>query len=908
MRIFSIISLVLFCININAQSYKVIGSVKDSIEGPLLAATTVILTKADSVLTGFSITNDNGEFEISDIKAGDYILQITYIGYGTFGKEFTAGGLDKIINLGEFVLQSSNLLETIEIKGELVPIIVKKDTVEYNAAAYKVKPNASVEELLKKLPGMEVDKEGNITSEGENVQQVLVDGKKFFGTDAKMATKNIPADAVKKVKVYDKKSDKAEITGIDDGNETKTIDLELKEDKKSGMFGQLEGGYGTDDRFGTKANVFSFSKNTQLAVIGKYNNLNNTGLSWDEFYTLKSAGGSGGRVSSNGAPINQGENIGDAKSGTGGLNFNYIKSKFTDLNVSYFISGENKLLTQDSEAENFLERGNFFSNNSIFEDTENLRHNFNTEYKTNIDSTKRLTLSGSLNFANSTSDAIAEENNLSSELIALSRNSSANNDENKNLNFSAGMQYTARLNNKGRSWSANSSYSNNNENYINDLFQDLYFYDNDGNLTTNDIINQTEATDQQNDNFNFGLSYTEPLATDLYLSGEIGYSNNGSNRDKLISDIIQNEEPITNDDLSGLFNNDYQSKTAGLSLVKNTENSKYQLGATYQNSNLKGTQNELSPIDRSFNFILPRFSADLDKLNIDIDYTTSVNEPSISQLQPVPDNSNALSLILGNENLVPEYRHRLNIRYFKFDRFNFRSLWANIYGTYTKDKILNTRTIGANLQSISMPINVDYSVNVGGNLSFGTPINPLRIKTRLRVNYSENFGFAFINNAQNKVRNSTTTYSLSIENKNQNVVSAEVYGRLRNSGTNYQNEEISDNSFWVKEYGSEVNIDMGKGWFWDTEFESNIYSKEQYGDDNVLNFWDMSLAKQFMDGQFEVKVLVHDLLNQNTGLSRSVTDLYINETRSNAIGRYTMLNLVYKLSQFNPTSGRHRMK
>ena len=323
---------------------------------------------------------------------------------------------------------------------------------------------------------------------------------------------------------------------------------------------------------------------------------------------------------------------------------------------------------------------------------------------------------------------------------------------------------------------------------------------------------------------------------------------------------------------------------------------------------MEGTQNQLEPIDRSFNFILPEFSLDFDNIHLDVDYNTSVNEPSVSQLQPIPDNSNALNLILGNENLIPEYRHRLNFRYFKFNRFNFTSIWANLFGSYTKNKIINERTIGANLQSVSRPVNVDYSVNIGGNLSYGTPINARGIKTRFRINYSESFGFAYINNAQNKVRSSSNTYTLSIENKNQNRIGAEIYGRLRFNGTNYQNEEIEDNNFVVQDYGSEINIDLGKGWYWDTEFETNIYSQEQYGDDNVLNYWDMSIAKQFMEGRIELKFLVHDILNQNTGLSRAVNDFYINETRSNTIGRYGMLNVLYKLSKFNPDVKGHRMR
>jgi len=267
-----------------SQSYKVTGTVQDSTDAPLIGATVVLLSPTDSVMTGFAITNGKGVFTIDDVKQGDQVLQITYIGYGTFENNVTVRGEGKSVDLGTIKLAgNTNLLDAVEIKGRFIPIVIKKDTVEYNADAYRVRPNATVEELLKKMPGIEVDKDGAITAQGEEVTKVTVDGKKFFGNDPKAATKNLPADAIKKVQVIDEKSKSAQFSGVDDGEDTKTINLELKEDKKKGYFGNVKAGYGTSDRVDSKLTLNSFNKKLQFSGILGYNNINENGFSFHKY-------------------------------------------------------------------------------------------------------------------------------------------------------------------------------------------------------------------------------------------------------------------------------------------------------------------------------------------------------------------------------------------------------------------------------------------------------------------------------------------------------------------------------------------------------------------------------------------------------------------------------------------------
>ncbi|MCB9328649.1 MAG: TonB-dependent receptor [Lewinellaceae bacterium] len=892
--------------------YTLVGEVKDSIEGPLIGATVVLLEAKDSTFYKFAVTDDKGKFELKLIKSNNYILQITYIGYGTFEKELDIKGEAKKVDLGIFNLSNSNLLDAVTVTGALTPIIVKKDTVEYNAAAYKVRPNASVEELLKKLPGMEVDKEGNIKSEGEDVKQVLVDGKKFFSNDPKMATKNIPADAVDKVKVYDKKSDKAELTGIDDGNEQKTIDLKLKEGKKNGLFGQLEAGYGSSDRFTAKANLFSFSTKTQLSFISKYNNLNDLGLTFSEYSGLTASSGSSRSFSfnssKNSVPVSFGNNItGDAKAGVLGANMNYIKSKETEFNLSYFLSGDKKFLTQNRDSENFLPSGNYFVNSISESTTDNLRHNIGGKYKTLIDSTHQISITGNLNFVNTEANQISDEKNSNDSRELQSENDANQKSSSDATNYGLDLSYTSKLNSKGRSFSLDGAVGNDNNQQALDLYQLLSFYEN-AIIDSTNLIDQNQKQNNDNLNYNFGISYVEPLGKNYFLSPKVNVRNNNSDRTKNVFDKINNGELVFNNDLSGLFTSQYQYITPGISIRKSETDLKWQLGLNFQNSKLKGTQNDLDPLKREFNFFLPDFSLDLDNIHISLDYRTSTNEPNITQLQPLPNNDNALSIVLGNENLKPEYTHRINLRYRNFDRFNFRSLWTGINFSYTTNNIINSKTVNEDLVQITKPVNVAYSESFGLYFSYGSPINPLHIKTRFNIDLSKQIGFAYLNNLLNKYSNNSNSITLSIENKNQNRISAEVWGKISWNSTNYRDENQKDNNYRLYKYGSELSLDIGKSWFLLTDFESNIYSSESFTGENTVNYWNASLSKSILSDRLEMTFLVNDILNQNNGVSRSISGLSISETTSNALGRYFLFKVLYKLTSFTPDSGIRIMK
>ncbi|MFM7488324.1 MAG: carboxypeptidase-like regulatory domain-containing protein, partial [Cytophagales bacterium] len=303
----------------SAQKYSISGTVADSARSPLPSSTVMLLNAKDSTLINFGVTDVRGAFEIKNVSLGDYLLKITFVGYSPFEKKISASGNLSVINVGLIKMEAQNLqLGEVVIRGEKAPVTVKRDTIEFNAGSFKTKANANVEDLLKKMPGMEVDTDGTVRAQGTEVQRVMVDGREFFGRDPKLATRNLPADVVDKVQVFDKRSDQAVFTGIDDGVKEKTINLELKEDKRNGAFGNVMAGYGSNDRFQGKASINRFGKGQQISFLGMGNNINEQGFSFGDFMNFTGGsqqmmGGGGGRMSiqidgnnNNGVPLNFG--------------------------------------------------------------------------------------------------------------------------------------------------------------------------------------------------------------------------------------------------------------------------------------------------------------------------------------------------------------------------------------------------------------------------------------------------------------------------------------------------------------------------------------------------------------------------------------------------------------------------
>jgi len=910
MKIFKTLLLAIIAqVSLVAQDYAVKGQIQDPDKNNLIGAVVVALNPSDSVMVSYAVTDENGNFNMTDITKGKFRLQITYIGFGTLEKTVELTPQQKVLDLGLIkMLQEGAMLDAVTISAEYVPIKITKDTLEFTAEAFKTQPNAVVEDLLKKLPGVEVEADGTIKVKGEEVKAVTVDGKDFFGKDPKMATRNLPANAVKKVQVFEKKSKNAEFTGVDDGQEETTINLELKEDKRNGIFGNISGGVGTDSRYEGKSMINRFGPKTQVSIIGTLNNLNNTGISAGDFGTM--TGSNGRNMNNTGAPVSFGpNNNGETNSATLGMNINNQFGIRNRVNFSYFLTQSETDLIQNSFTNSFLPTGALISNKFSKSNTDALNHNFYSSLDLRIDSTSEVNITGNLAIRGNDRLSSSSDSTSNTTKVLLNRNAQKRDNTSESTNYGFTLNFRKRLKKRGRTLTFDSGYGNNSSESINQLLSEVY--GRDLLLNTKSSVFQDQEQFSGNINYNLGASYTEPLNPSTFLTTSLSQRNNKTD---LIKDFFNlNPENtdlrIFNEELSRTFDNSFRYTTAGTNIRFNKETYSFSAGVDYQNSALKGLPSVGEEIDRSFNYFLPKFNLELDNLHIRVNYSTSVREPSMDQLQPVLDNTDPLNLYQGNPNLVPEYRHSMRIMYHHFDQFNFRSIFANVRLGYTKNRITTSSFFDPELFIRTQnPVNTDSEKSMASTLSFSSPLNVIKAKYRININSSVTNGINFINKIENEINRWSNGVSFTLENKSKNKIDISATTRLNYTQNIYKENESLNTDFLNQTYEGYFAWFAGKGWTIDTRYEMNVYGQGSFGEATTIKLWQASLSKNFMENKINAKLRVFDILNQNQGVSRTASETNISESISNSIGQYFMLSCTYNINALGTPKQSNRME
>jgi hypothetical protein len=896
----SVLLFVVFLAFGQVKRYTLSGQILDVEKQAIIGASIVLLNPIDSVMIAFGSSDVNGNFKIKNVKQQSVKLQLTYIGYGTLEKILKIEGDSVSINLGTITMMTDeNLLKEVVVKGEYVPIQIKKDTVEYNADAYRVRPNASVEELLKKLPGIEVDASGTITAQGEEVKRVTVDGKKFFGNDAKMATQNLPADAVKKIQVIDKKSEKAEFSGISDGESEKIINLQLKDNKKIGTFGDVAAGVGTSKRFESKLSLNKFNSKYQASLLGNFNNLSNQGFSFNDYNSLMSGSGFGGGGNSNNVVNFGNNNNGRIKSATLGLNTYYEFSPKFNVGASYFLTNSNQDLLKDKISQNFLAEQNFLSSDALNSISKKNGHNINLNIRIKPDSFHRVDIESSVKI---------NDSNIKSSLIAKNTSSDGsriineNNQKDTTLTNLNDISFRGVLNKRmrkpGRIFTLETSYgtTENEQDYDIESYKKLF-----GNNQIESLI-QDQIALSDNKNYRIYSEYKEPLGNKNYIGLSYSRRNYNSNQDKdfyNIDPIVQSR--LFNDSLSNYFRNDINYNRVSLLYTKDNENYAFSADLAYQRSMLKGENDKLlKPINNPYNYFLPALTFNWIDKGIRIRYNTNVSEPTVTQLQPIVDNSNPLNIYRGNPNLRPEYAHSINIRYNFFDNFNFVNFFTFINLRYTKDKIVTAQSFSPNLVRESSPINTTSNQNASINFTYSAPIKKLKVKTRIFSSGSISKGINFINNQENEVTTLSPKISFDLENIKNSVVSLLGGYDLSYSENKYSKNMSNNNNFITHGLRSVLLINFGKGFSLDGDINHTIYSKERFGENNTLTLANAGFSKRLFNDRLTAKLKIADIFNVGQGISRSASETSLEEVITNSIGRYTMFTLTYRLSAFNP--------
>lgn len=927
MRILLLLTAVLAAQALYAQKITVKGKLTDSSGSPLPMATILFLNPRDSTLVNFGSTNKEGLFEVKNLNRAEYLFKVTYISQAPLFVKISPKPDDLVIDLGVQKMEpASTMLGEVEIKGERAPVTIKKDTIEFNAGSFKTQPNAVVEDLLKKMPGMEVDNDGTIRAQGETVQRVTVDGKEFFGRDPKLATRNLPADAVDKVQVFDKKSDQAAFTGIDDGQREKTINLELKEEKRNGMFGNATAGYGTpNDRFTGRLSLNRFSKGQQFSIVGTANNVNEQGFSIDDYMTFTGgasafAGGGGGGARTitvtgggggggGGMQLGGGQTNGIMQTYGGGLNFNKDIGKKTKFSANYFVNYLVHDIKQETEREYFDETAPIgFYNDVSNQHSTNLNHRLNTIIDHEIDSANSIKWTNGVTLSNTNSLQEGITQTLTFENDPLVTNDRVTRADGTSLSYNSELLYRHKFGKKGRTFSSTLNFS-------------LQNSDRDGTLkgtyTTPEIpdsvYNQRNAQATNNLTYGAALSYTEPLGGRKYLEANYNVRLTKNDVDRAVYDIQDGSE-TENDRLSSKYNSDYLYQRAGLNFKINRDNSSLTVGGAFQQTLLTG--DILKPvaqktnIDRTFANFLPslHYNYDFDNnMRLRADYETSMQAPTIQQLQPTIDNSNLPNIYVGNPNLKPSYQHSLRLNFSKFDPVSFVSFFAFINATYTTDAITNSQSINNNGAITTIPVNVDNNMNLSGNVNASIPLSKLFSRFNIGLNARDQKSISVSNETQFDVDQLTLGGNLRYTFTYKEFFDLSLATNLSQQRTNYESGQ-QDQKYFNKTYTAESNINFLKVYRLSGNLNYMQYQNQSNNSTISIPMLNMSFSRYILKANAgEIKLSVNNLLDRRLGISQSANTLYFERQTMNSLGRYFMLSFTYAINRhLNPMGGGRR--
>ncbi len=908
------------------------GSVKgvayDTIsKQPVAGATISVLEKKDSSLVTFTMTANDGQFELKGLSNGEYRLMITHVNYHNSNTLFTISDAVKTAALGNVVMNDkTKVLEEVVLANEAPPVTLINDTIQYNAGSFKVQPNASVEQLLKKLPGVKVEKDGTIKAQGEKVNRVLVDGKEFFGNDPKIATKNLPADAIDKVQVYDKQSDQAQLTGFEDGNYEKTINLKLKKDKKKGVFGKVNAGAGNKERYEGKFNVNSFKGARQLSAIGMGNNTNAEGFSFMDILNFTGElarmqrGGGGGNININvsgedvaAMGINGGgRNNGINTSWGGGLNYNNIIGSKLDFQSNYFYSRYNPKQESHIQRQYILPDTSYFYNQEAFSDNLNSSHRLNLNALYQLDSLNSIRITPSFSYQETKNRSQTNYRTLSEEKMLTNEGFSNTTATNTGYNFRNDVTWRKKFARRGRTFSLSLQTSLNESEGDGSLSSVNSFFKPDGSLLLRDTINQKSINSGDLRGYNARAVYTEPLWRKSLLEFSAGKSNTKSTAQKTTHDYNRTNGKYDqlNNTLSNDFENVYGYTSGGLRIRTQKKKYSYSLGASWQQAGLEGkiiSGTKDSLISKTFSNILPaaRFQYNFSKYkNFSLTYATATNQPSMSQLQPVPDNSNVLNIKEGNPGLKQEYNHNLQANMSFISPYKNKNFFLYMAMQATKNKIVNYDSV--NLQTgvrKTRPVNVDGIYNLTTQLSYGMPVRFLKGSIELSSEGGYNSGKQLINNSQGQVVTNTIKTArigpdLRLDMNPTSKLNVTLDAGFSYSKTKYSLQTVLNSDYLSQEYSASVDWEMPKGFFFSTDFSYTINSQRSAGFNTRVPLWNASISKQMLKyKRGELKFAARDLLDKNIGISRNTSNNYIEDSRVLTLRQFFLLSFTYSLSK-----------
>jgi hypothetical protein len=865
--------------------------VNNSDKEPVELATVQLLNVRDSSNVTGVLTNKNGAFGINTV-AGDYILKISCLGY------FDDFRIIKITNaqnvLDTIVLkQSYQVLDAAVIIGEAPEMVIRGDTIEYNADSYKTLPSAVVEDLIKKLPGAEVDSDGKITINGKEIKKIYVDKKEFFSTDPKVASRNLPAEMVDKIQVWDKRSDMAEMTGFDDGEEESVINLTVKPGMKQGLFGNASAGYGSKDRYETSL-MANYAKNdNQFTLLGSSNNTNNTNFT--------DAGGSMGDRPSRGMSF--GGRNGILRSSNGGFNFaSELSSKFKIGGNIRYGNTDNQVLS-NNYVQNYIASGDQFEtrNQSGNNTGNNIRTEFRMEWTP--DANTRLIFTPNLSYTANTNrqsgnylTTLADPNDSINWGYSEYYSKTANTSLNGNLDFSH------KFGKKGRtfSFSISGGLSDQNANGSNDSRTDYK------NTRTRSVVTD-QIYNTRNNSYNWSgfLSFVEPVGTNNFLQLSYRYRSNASEQDRRTfkNDGFDNYDVVDSTSTKRLENN-FGNQELKLNFQSVREKYNYTVGIAVQPSNSESKTFEpdtaYTVTNRVVNFSpVVQFIYRWDRqTNLRINYTGTVNQPTTTQLSNVRDESNPLNITYGNPDLNPSFRNNFRAQFQKSNQDRTTTITSSANFGFTTNAIVNYSLV----DSLGKRESTYRNVNGNKNASMRFMINKSFFNRKFSVNSSSNISYSESNGFINGDLNTTGDWSLGETlgtSYRSDLFDLSFRGNVRYSKTDKSLAgQISSEVF---NYGGNANTTIYLPWDFGISSDVNYSTNSGYSDGFKQNewLWNASIQKQvFKDKGGTIKFSMFDILQQRSNISRMSGAQSLQYTASNTVGSYFIFSFTYRFRSF----------
>lgn len=863
-------------------------------KSPIDYASIALKRLSDSTVVGATSSASNGTFKFNSIGPGKYRLYVAYLGMKNVNKDFELSSTHPNINLGDLLMEDTGVeLKGVEVKAEIPPVVVKKDTIEISASTLKVKENAVVEDLLKKAPGVEVSKDGTVTAQGETIQKVKVDGKEFMGNDPLLATRNLPADMVDKIQIIDEMSEQSKFSGVDDGNRSKILNIVTKNGiKNKGYVGNNSIGFGTNDTYDANISISRFDEQQRITLLGQFNNVNKQNFG---------GGARGGRMMFGGG--GGGQQSGITTTNAAGLDFGDTYDDGTEFSASYFFNKTSLFNTNTTNSQSFIGNSTVLNNSNLTSTNELVNHRLNFMVDTKLDSATSIRVQPNLTYSDNTSNSLTNyiRTNLAGNAVG-SQNSIS---KNTSPTVSNSLLIRHKFLRRGRTISLNVNTNLNDSDADNFNKNPEVLTDLNGGIVVKNL-------DQLNDNLVKSLSntarlvYTEPLSKtlNLELNYQNSYAHDNRKRDVYDFNTITQKYDLVNIDYSNEFENTTWTNALGFSFNKNEKKYTWNVGLAAQATNRTNDNLTSGNVFRQ-NFINLTPTAQFrytfsNSKRLRIRYNGRTNQPSIDQIQPVRDNTNTQSVPVGNPNLKPSFANSFNIFYNNFDFASFRSLFLGAFITQTFNDFANTQQVNNDPNSPDYGKIENGYVNVSGNYNanlFGNLTLPIIKGNKLNLQINGGLNTSRNTNITAGTKNITRNFGLNngyrlVSNMDKFDLNAGISGRWDRSTytigqtTNY--------------YTLSPNIDISYLFPGDIRLQTDVTYNKLTGrgaaNNTEYTMVNAYISRQFFKNKGTFKLSVNDLLNQNTGISRTANANSIVDQNFNVLKRYFMFSFTYSLT------------